>query len=151
MGGEGVYSSMRSAALAITAGDDVRVLNLAGSEDIKCSNLMCERIGGPCVCRLARYIEQHAGVLQHTVRELDLSDNALPAFPESVLKLQSLRTLRLRANALEIIPLEALVSNLPHLEMLDVRENPGLILDADEARSAVNSKQHQLQLLWGEI
>ena len=119
---------MRSAALAITKGDPVRALCLSESEDLVCNNLICEKVGGPCVCRLARYLEQHADVLSDSIVELDLSRNALPAVPDAVFKLRNLRVLDLSGNALSEVCSHR-VAQLSKLERLDLGENPGLCID----------------------
>ena len=51
-----------AAALAAPRGS-VTTLDLAGAEgaaDVTCVNLMCEKLGDPCVCRLAGALEKLA-------------------------------------------------------------------------------------------
>ena len=139
------FTSMKSAALALTSGRSVRVLDFSESEDLKCRNLMCERIGGPCVCRLARYVEQHAESLEASLEVLDISMNGIPAFPESILKLKGLRTLNLSGNCLTELDIVALAKRLQRLETLDVRENPHLQLDASSVGQAL--EYHKMKIL----
>ena len=50
-------------SLADTSGDSVTELNLSGSggaphADLVCVNIMCEHVGGVCICRLSRVLER---------------------------------------------------------------------------------------------
>ena len=59
----------------------VRELRLRASPDLVCSNLMCEKVTKPCLCRLERAL-QAASPLGLEV--LDLSGNMLDALPPYV-------------------------------------------------------------------
>ena len=102
---------------ATRAGKRLRELVLPKSMDLKCVNLMCEKVGTPCICRLARVL-----ALTPEVERLDLSQNELTALPEEVFKLRNLRTLDLSQNRLTTLPPGIL--QLARLEVLAVDGNP---------------------------
>ena len=107
-----------------------------------CQNLMCAKLGGACVCRLAVHLsrlgklreldvaENGLGILPEPVYELsslehlDVSGNGLKDLSASVAALSSLRTLRLSDNALTTLPTE--LALLPRLAELYVGGNDGL-------------------------
>eukprot|EP00937_MAST-01D_sp_MAST-1D-sp2_P000618 g618.t1 len=113
---------------------------MPASADLVCQNLMCEKLGGACVCRLARFMEAFPlmefvnladnaiDVLPDTLwnysglRELDLSRNRIEQLSPQVGQLRSLRALHLAGNSIRELPEE--LSALPALEHLDVRGNP---------------------------
>ena len=96
----------------------MRALDLRASADLRCVNMMCEKVGEACVCRVSRVLEKHGGEL----RSLCLADNELTQLPASVFELPHLQVLDLSGNALREIP-EAVV-NLSSLKVLDVTGNP---------------------------
>ena len=55
------------------------------------------------------------------LKSLDLSDNALSAFPTTILNLKKLEELRLSGNNLEYIPMQ--ISDLTKLQYLDISDN----------------------------
>jgi len=102
---------------ATRAGKRLRELALRSSADLKCVNLMCEKVGEPCICRLARVLS-----LTPDLERLDLAKNGLTALPEEVFKLRNLRDLDLSHNLLTELPPSVL--QLSHLRALDVQGNP---------------------------
>ena len=94
-------------------------LDLSGSPDLVCNNLLCEKVGDPCICRLSRALER----LLQLVR-LNLSGNGLTALPDSLCALQHLQHLDLSANRLTSLP--ACVWVMPQLRLLDLRGNAKL-------------------------
>jgi len=78
---------------------------------------MCEKVGDPCICRLARVLS-----LTPNLERLDLAKNGLKALPEEVFKLRNLRNLDLSHNVLTELPPSVL--QLSHLRVLDVQGNP---------------------------
>ncbi|KAH9110332.1 hypothetical protein LEN26_013784 [Aphanomyces euteiches] len=129
---------VREAAMHMGA---VRELILRQSEDLLCRNLMCERVGDACMCRLSIVLEKLPNLTT-----LDVSANRLPALPPSVFQLgrleelvlaknqlgddvfkdmhnfQRLRRVDLSNNQLTTVP--SALAELPNLEMIDVRGNP---------------------------
>ena len=77
----------------------VRNVILSASEDLKCVNLFCEKVGGPCICRIERVLARDD--LKSSVEILDLSVNKLTQLPPSLYKLNAMKTLTLRDNDLE--------------------------------------------------
>lgn len=73
-------------------------------------NLMCEKVGDPCICRLSVVLEK----LQH-LEGLNLSGNKLISLPESVGQLQRLRYLDLSNNRLQTLP-----KSIQYLKQLEV-------------------------------
>ena len=94
---------------------------LRASEDLKCVNLFCEKVGGPCICRLERAISKDSLAL--TVESMDLSHNNLTQLPPSLAKLVQLRSLDLSTNNLTTLEFSYL-KPLVHLERLDLSNNP---------------------------
>lgn len=79
--------------------DTVETLNLEDSPDLLCVNLMCEKVGDPCICRLSRVLEK-----LHHLEGLNLSGNKLISLPESIGQLERLRHLDLSNNNLQTLP-----------------------------------------------
>lgn len=77
-----------------------QALDLSRSEDLLCRNLVCERVGEPCICRLAVVLERHAA----TLAWLSLAGNGLSQLPASLTALPALRHLDVSANRLSALP-----------------------------------------------
>lgn len=84
---------------AVRHADTVETLNLERSPDLLCVNLMCERVGDPCICRLSRVLEK-----LHHLEGLNLSGNKLTSLPESIGQLERLQYLDLSNNNLQMLP-----------------------------------------------
>ena len=69
-------------------------LRLHGSPELVCANMMCDRVGQTCLCRLSMCLER-----MHHLRHLDLRGNQLQRLPE-VWRLPELETLDVRDNLL---------------------------------------------------
>lgn len=81
----GVARTLKEAARLTSA---TRSLILRSSEDLVCMNLMCPKVGGACLCRLAVTVSRLQGL-----RELDIANNDLGVLPESVFELPVLEQL----------------------------------------------------------
>lgn len=103
-------SSASSLGQAIRTARTVQSLDLCKSPDLLCVNLMCEKVGDPCICRLS-------GVLETLpqLKHLNLSHNQLTSIPESIGRLSQLESLDLSNNQLTSVP-----SPLRHLTQLKV-------------------------------
>ena len=88
-----------SLAQAIRQSDSVNKLDLRRSPDLLCVNLLCEKVGDPCICRLSRVFEKLSNLT-----DLDLSDNQLVSLPDSIGNLKQLQRLNLSQNNLESLP-----------------------------------------------
>mmetsp|Transcript_29622 Transcript_29622/g.73388 ORF Transcript_29622/g.73388 Transcript_29622/m.73388 type:complete len:143 (-) Transcript_29622:945-1373(-) len=97
---------------------NLKALDLRGSADLLCVNMMCEKVGDPCICRLSRVLEKNGSEL----RSLCLAGNKLTQLPSSVFELPHLQVLDLSGNMLEEIPAE--VVKLKSLKVIDVTNNP---------------------------
>jgi hypothetical protein len=93
-------------------------LQLSGAPDLVCSNLMCEKVGSPCLCRIA-VVLQRLPVLTH----LDISDNSLSAIPDAICKeyLPSLQHLNISKNRISELP-----AALKSLQQLQVQKHRSL-------------------------
>lgn len=96
-----VTKSTTAASLgqAVREADTVNVLNLQESPDLLCVNLMCEKVGDPCICRLSRVLEK-----LHHLEGLNLAGNSLVSLPESIGQLEQLQHLDLSNNNLQSLP-----------------------------------------------
>jgi len=139
-----VATSMRQAQLLKTA--TVRVLDLSRSPDVICMNMMCDKLEGPCVCRVARFLEQNQwdaleeirlvgnrldqvppSIFMRGLKRLDLSDNSIKELPLDISRCESLETLDMSKNRLVKVAWNALL-NLPNLKTIDFRENKSLTI-----------------------
>ena len=104
------HSTATSLSQAVRQAETVDSLDLQQSPDLLCVNLLCEKVGDPCICRLSRVLER----LQHLQR-LNLANNQLISLPESVGQLSQLRYLDLSHNKLTGLP-----DTMQHLRQLRV-------------------------------
>lgn len=113
-------ASVRS-LLQLSQNKLVKRIFLSASEDLKCVNLFCEKVGGPCICRIERVLARED--LTKTVEEVDFSLNNLTQLPPSLYKLDQMKSLSLRDNNLETLAPEDF-SSLTNLESIDLTNNP---------------------------
>lgn len=99
---------------------ELRGLYLARSNDLVCRNLMCGKVGTPCVCRIGRWLSQHRPLLA-SCEQLSLRGNALHVLPDEVWSLPRLTHLDLSDNDLAVLPEE--IGRLASLEVLYVNAN----------------------------
>ena len=111
----------RSLAEIISSKKPITGIILQKSADLLCSNLFCEQVGMPCVCRLDRILGRHKLA---SVKSLDLSGNQLPFLPPSLGNLTELEHLDLSYNCLHEVP--ECVLTLPKLKVLDISHNPSI-------------------------
>ena len=107
--------------LQLTQSKLVKNVFLSASEDLKCVNMFCEKVGGPCVCRIERVLARND--LTETVEALDLSVNQLTQLPPSLYKLSKMKTLNLRDNDLASLIADDFL-HLTELETIDLSNNP---------------------------
>mmetsp|Transcript_37198 Transcript_37198/g.95061 ORF Transcript_37198/g.95061 Transcript_37198/m.95061 type:complete len:126 (+) Transcript_37198:123-500(+) len=79
--------------------------------------MLCEKVGDPCVCRLARALERLP-----SLTALSLAGNGLDQLPDALWGAAGLRHLDLSHNRLPRLP--GGVGGLAALESLDLRGNP---------------------------
>ena len=85
----------RSLAEASRLTSSVRSLALRASADLQCRNIMCEKVGGACACRLALTLQRLSGLTS-----VDVADNALGVLPSSLWEHGGLHHLDLSGNEL---------------------------------------------------
>jgi len=95
----------------------VKFLCLRRSPDLKCANLLCTKVGEPCICRLGVVLQKLV-----SVKALSLSENDLTEIPSSLWELHQLHFLDLSRNLLVDIPGD--IGKLQNLQQLDVSGNP---------------------------
>ena len=95
----GAHSTATSLGQATRQADIVGSLDLQQSPDLLCVNLLCEKVGDPCICRLSRVLER----LNH-LENLNLANNQLISLPESIGQLKQLQYLDLSNNRLRSLP-----------------------------------------------
>lgn len=102
---------------------DVLELDLRGSDELICRNVFCEKLGEPCVCRLASVLER-----TKNVRRLVLRGCGIGAVPDGVWHLPLLRSLDLSGNRLDSLRVpdngglaleELVLSDNPQLRVFD--------------------------------
>ncbi len=161
------FSSLRAAAKAMTKRERVIRLDISKSGDLQCKTIMCEKVGGACPCRLARFVGQAASHLTHlealdvsdsaldvlptavfeslpSLKELSARNNKLVEFPSEVNLLKNLETLDLRGNSLKSLPLMELAYLQPKLKRVDVRNNP-VELRQNVEQALVSTKTKELE------
>ena len=79
--------------------ESVSSLDLRQSPDLLCVNLLCEKVGDPCICRLSRVLEKLS-----SLTHLNLSSNQLISLPGSIGQLTHLQKLDLSHNKLQTLP-----------------------------------------------
>eukprot|EP00884_Botryococcus_braunii_P009731 jgi/Botrbrau1/1875/Bobra.146_1s0062.1 len=89
---------IRSLSEAVRLGKKAKVLSLRKSQDLLCCNLMCEKVGTPCICRLSRALDR----VPH-LKRLDLADNDLEDLPISLWDMRYLSVLDLSKNKLKTL------------------------------------------------
>lgn len=120
-------------------------LELAGSQDVVCKNIMCEHVGDACPCRLSLVLErlpnlQRLNIASNglkslppalftpTLTHLVAADNRLDSIePECVERLEDVQVLDLSHNQLNDLPVDQLAT-LSALRLLKLTGNP---LDSD--------------------
>ena len=96
----------------------MKALDLRGSADLLCVNMMCDKVGEACICRLSRVLEKNGTELL----SLCLAGNKLTQLPYSVFELPHLESLDLSENSFNEVPAD--VVNLKSLKVLDMTNNP---------------------------
>ena len=97
-------------------------LLLRSSKDLVCVNMWCEKVTGPCVCRLERALQE---IEPRSLIEVNLSGNRLTTLPPSLSTLVNLRSLDISENDLEKRPVELEQLVLLHsLEYIVEHSNP---------------------------
>lgn len=103
-------------------------LLLPNSLDLQCRNLMCERVGECCVCRLSLTLDRTP-----FLKVLDLSNNQLDRLPDNLWTLKHLEELNLSENNLTQLPIDK-IDQLTRLKLLTLTGNPHF-----------NTQQHDLK------
>ena len=83
--------------------------------DLTCVNMMCEHVGGSCVCKLAKSLSKAPGL-----ERLDLRGNKLGALPDAVKDLEKLTYLDVSGNELKEL---SSIAKLPNLKTLVADDN----------------------------
>jgi Leucine-rich repeat (LRR) protein len=114
-----VAKSLTEVVKILRKGEKVQSLVLRQSKDLVCNNLFCEKVTGPCICRLERTIQD---IDAHALETMDLSGNNLTALPPSMATLENLKELDISNNEFQSKP-EILLS-LKNLVNLKDDTNP---------------------------
>jgi hypothetical protein len=75
---------------------------LRASKDLICTNLMCEKVTQPCICRLELALQSVNN--PESILFIDISGNALTSLPPSLSRFTELKFLDLSENAFKIKP-----------------------------------------------
>lgn len=114
---------IRSLAEVISSRQPVTAVALRASKDLLCTNLFCEKVSEPCVCRLDRVLQMKK---MNALKLLDLSNNKLNVLPPSLAELRELEELDISGNCLPEVP--QFVLSLPKLRVLRVSGRPEIRL-----------------------
>lgn len=98
-------------------GHAMQELNLASSVELTCTNIICEKVGDPCICRLSHALERLKNLVS-----LNLSGNRLTALPTSIGSLNCLEILDASNNDLRELP--PTIGDLQTLQTLNITGNP---------------------------
>lgn len=101
--GVDVVASLRQLSALATAPRATAVrVHMRASPDLVCHNVMCERVGEACLCRLQLALQRAAA--STALVELDVSGNRLAALPQAAVdgSMRALRVLRAEGNRLEL-------------------------------------------------
>lgn len=113
--------SVVKSLLQLSQSKIAKTVLLSNSEDLKCVNMFCEKVGGPCICRIERVLAKD--IFINTIEEIDFSNNNLTQLPPSLLKLKNLKALNLNNNGLITIDIDDFLL-LNKLEILNISNNP---------------------------
>eukprot|EP00614_Pseudopedinella_elastica_P029842 CAMPEP_0172624308 /NCGR_PEP_ID=MMETSP1068-20121228/135394_1 /TAXON_ID=35684 /ORGANISM="Pseudopedinella elastica, Strain CCMP716" /LENGTH=131 /DNA_ID=CAMNT_0013433201 /DNA_START=327 /DNA_END=722 /DNA_ORIENTATION=- len=111
--------------------------------------MMCEHVGGPCICKLARCLSKTPNL-----KRLDISGNKLGALPETLGDLSELTHLDVSGNALTDL---SIVKRLKKLVSLKADDNMVTSLDAEgldelaEISLCRNAFKNYPDLSWGSL
>ena len=119
---------LRSLAEVVSSRQPVTGVVLRASKDLLCTNLFCEKVSEPCICRLDRVLQMKK---MNSVKVLDLSNNKLNVLPPSLSELRELEELDVSGNCLSEIP--PFVLSLPKLKVLWVSGNTEVKLPSQAA------------------
>lgn len=100
--------------------ETVESLSLEKCEDLVCKNLMCEKLGEVCVCKLARWSSINGPNLTN-LKCMDLADNGLSVLPDSVFDLTQIQYLNVSRNSFTEFPVG--IKRLKNLKVLDISDN----------------------------
>ncbi|KAG5182396.1 leucine rich repeat protein [Tribonema minus] len=157
-----VAASLAEASSMAPQGGPVSLV-LRSSEDLLCRNIMCEKLGGACLCRLAVCLGRCSGLQsldlaknglatlpeavleqQHHLRHLDISDNAFTSVPPAVLQLSKLTTLSLSGNPLTLASSQ--VVQMQQLRQLHLSAGQLSL----EAAKQLRTERPELDVTWRE-
>lgn len=113
----------RTLAGALREGRAAARLDLSGGHELRCVNMMCAELGGPCVCRLAAVLAKPA--VRAGLKELVLKDAGLRVLPDAVADLDNLEVLDVSGNP-ELRSLPQGLAALRKLRVLDARGSAAL-------------------------
>lgn len=100
---------------------NIEELHLDATQDLRCVNIFCSKVGGACVCRLARFLEQTRDRLS-SIEHMSLRSGGLDRLPDELWNMTMLKTLDLQDNALCEIPPG--IVRLEKLNKLKIGGNP---------------------------
>lgn len=95
---------------------DLQALDLSRSADLVCHNIVCEKVGSPCICRLSHVLESLS-----SLKWLSLARNDLPSLPDSLCRLKELEFLDVSGNSLSVLPDS--IAGLHSVRHIDIRDN----------------------------
>ncbi len=93
--------SLTEVVKIVNSGGRVTKLALPASKDLVCVNMWCQKVTGPCICRLERALQT---IDPATLEEVDLSANKLTSLPPSLSTLVNLRSIDISSNGFEAKP-----------------------------------------------
>jgi len=115
-----IVTTLREIIFSMQSGQRVSKIILKSSPDMLCTNLMCEKVTLPCMCKLEATLNK---INLDYCTLLDLSGNNMTSLPNNISRMKNLNELHIQNNLLVSID-DTLFENMTDLKLINVTGNP---------------------------